>query len=427
MTLPPPPPPLQEVHEPEPDDREPRTRLKMMLGDRLKVLVLIALFILLSAAYLHSKIPIMSYWEALQDQLRAKWWLVGLFGLEVLRQLHYLICERVGGYNQFWEKHVWGAWERRVGRMNPWRRYRINRLFRFTVFTIIAVMILGALWGTSFVDTLTEAPSRLWDIAFGPLQGEALDATLTIQIKETPTGSALRFDYVVGGYMRFKVAEIAPAVDKVIGEQLVGLANALGGALPPTRDEKAAEEPAVETPEAKEESGLDAAVAVLVPELDRAGKRRSGDRQVVLAGELDDRVRIERPDPFRLLETLALRLVEHAVVEAHQLLVDELRHRLDKVLRIAGSELHRQRDAVLLGDLGHVLGEGAMQCGRFIVGSKVSVEFPLGVGCGERLREQSGQRDADGQRPDHARRFHLNSSPRSPVRCAAAGHLCEVC
>ncbi|HET6523320.1 hypothetical protein [Sphingopyxis sp.] len=102
--------------------------------------------------------------------------------------------------------------------------------------------------------------------AFGPLQGEALDATLTIQIKETPTGSALRFDYVVGGYMRFKVAEIAPAVDKVIGEQLLGLANALGGALPPTRDEKAAEEPAAEAPEAKEEPGLDAAVADLVEE-----------------------------------------------------------------------------------------------------------------------------------------------------------------
>mgnify|MGYP006204358681 CR=1 FL=1 len=54
--------------------------------------------------------------------------------------------------------------------------------------------------------------------AFGPLQGEAANGTLTIQIKETPTGSALRFDYVVGGYMRFKIPEIAPAVDAVIGE-----------------------------------------------------------------------------------------------------------------------------------------------------------------------------------------------------------------
>lgn len=102
--------------------------------------------------------------------------------------------------------------------------------------------------------------------AFGPLQGEALNATLTIQIKETPTGSALRFDYVVGGYMRFQVAEIAPAVDKVIGEQLRGLAGALGGALSPTRDEKAAEKPPDEAVEAKDEPGLDAAVADLVEE-----------------------------------------------------------------------------------------------------------------------------------------------------------------
>lgn len=90
--------------------------------------------------------------------------------------------------------------------------------------------------------------------AFGPLQGEAMTGTLTIQIKETPTGSALRFDYVVGGYMRFKVADIAPAVDKVIGEQLAGLAAALGGALPPSREEKAA---------AQKESGLDSVAADL--------------------------------------------------------------------------------------------------------------------------------------------------------------------
>jgi uncharacterized protein YndB with AHSA1/START domain len=106
--------------------------------------------------------------------------------------------------------------------------------------------------------------------AFGPLQGEAANGTLTIQIKATPTGSALRFDYVVGGYMRFKTADIAPAVDKVIGEQLLGLANALGGALPPSREEKAAAaaeaaaKPAAEAPPAKDEPGLDAAVADLV-------------------------------------------------------------------------------------------------------------------------------------------------------------------
>ncbi len=109
--------------------------------------------------------------------------------------------------------------------------------------------------------------------AFGPLQGEAVTGTLTIQIRETPTGAALRFDYVVGGYMRFKTADIAPAVDKVIGEQLAGLARALGGTLPPTREEKAAAEAAKaseEKPEGeadeKRESGLDDMMADLLAE-----------------------------------------------------------------------------------------------------------------------------------------------------------------
>lgn len=100
--------------------------------------------------------------------------------------------------------------------------------------------------------------------AFGPLQGEALNGMLTIQIKATPKGSALRFDYVVGGYMRFKVADIAPAVDKVIGEQLVGLAKALGGALPVARAGKAPADGAVDgkagsqgdAPDAEDDDGL---------------------------------------------------------------------------------------------------------------------------------------------------------------------------
>ena len=104
--------------------------------------------------------------------------------------------------------------------------------------------------------------------AFGPLQGEALTGTLTIQIKATPTGAAIRFDYVVGGYMRFKVADVAPAVDKVLGEQLVGLAKALGGSLPVAHekdDGDAKEAPAKDAP-ASDEPGLDAVAADLVKE-----------------------------------------------------------------------------------------------------------------------------------------------------------------
>ena len=50
---------------------------------------------------------------------------------------------------------------------------------------------------------------------------------LTITLTKTESGTRIEWEYVVGGYMRFPVAEIAPAVDQVIGEQLGRLAALL--------------------------------------------------------------------------------------------------------------------------------------------------------------------------------------------------------
>jgi ATP-dependent Zn protease len=195
----------------------------MMLGDRLKVLVLIALVLLLSAAYLHSKIPIMSFWEALQDQLRAKWWLVGLFGLEVLRQLHYLICERVAGYNQFWEKHVWGAWGRRMDKVNPWRRYRLNRMFKFIVFTIIAGLVLAWKWGVTFWEAIVEAPGRFFDILFvNPIAGLPLFFTLIITAMYGLFSLLIFYGiFMIGGIETYKAGEIKTRFRDVWGQDPV--------------------------------------------------------------------------------------------------------------------------------------------------------------------------------------------------------------
>ncbi len=94
--------------------------------------------------------------------------------------------------------------------------------------------------------------------------------TLTIQIKPTPTGSAIRFDYTVGGYMRFKVADVAPGVDRVLGEQLVGLARALGGSLPVAKDGTRAR--ARRRPR-RTNRNLDAAVADLVKDAPKEAPR----------------------------------------------------------------------------------------------------------------------------------------------------------
>lgn len=92
----------------------------------------------------------------------------------------------------------------------------------------------GQLGSVQHARILFAKPGELLRLsgALGPLQGEALTGTLTIQIKPAEGGSIIRFDYVVGGYARFKFADIAPVVDSVMGVQLNGLAKALGGALP---------------------------------------------------------------------------------------------------------------------------------------------------------------------------------------------------
>ncbi len=60
--------------------------------------------------------------------------------------------------------------------------------------------------------------------ALGPLQSEAVTGTLTVQLQPLGENSLVRFTYKVGGYMEFPVDQIAPAVDGVIGEQLLRLA-----------------------------------------------------------------------------------------------------------------------------------------------------------------------------------------------------------
>lgn len=63
---------------------------------------------------------------------------------------------------------------------------------------------------------------------FGPLQGEPVSGILTVTLKEVPGGTRLMWEYNVGGPMRYKIAEIAPAVDGVMTEQLKRLQAHLG-------------------------------------------------------------------------------------------------------------------------------------------------------------------------------------------------------
>ncbi len=70
----------------------------------------------------------------------------------------------------------------------------------------------------------------------GPLQSEAVNGTMTVTFKpvDGSGGKATRilWEYVVGGFMRYKTEIISGAVDKVLEGQLAGLVKVLGPVKP---------------------------------------------------------------------------------------------------------------------------------------------------------------------------------------------------
>lgn len=76
----------------------------------------------------------------------------------------------------------------------------------------------------------------------GPLQSEAVHGTLTMTFKAVPGGTRILWEYVVGGYMRYKTDKIGPVVDKVMAEQIRRLGAKLGSKTPaaPPADASAA-------------------------------------------------------------------------------------------------------------------------------------------------------------------------------------------
>ena len=68
----------------------------------------------------------------------------------------------------------------------------------------------------------------------GPLQSEAVNGTMTVTFTPIESGTATRvlWEYVVGGFMRYKTDTISSAVNKVLTDQLGGLIKQVGPAAP---------------------------------------------------------------------------------------------------------------------------------------------------------------------------------------------------
>jgi cell division protease FtsH len=148
--------PAPEEHRPV----ESPTRKKMALWDRAKFLLLLGLlFLVLVWAKMAENAPLMPFGDALQITAGETRWIFWLMGLEVLRQVHFLISEHWAGYHQFWTKKVFGrtdAWYRR--HLGDWTRYRIARVAKILLWIAVLAIVLGAIYDLPPILALFQAP-----------------------------------------------------------------------------------------------------------------------------------------------------------------------------------------------------------------------------------------------------------------------------
>lgn len=81
----------------------------------------------------------------------------------------------------------------------------------------------------------------------GPLQSDAVAGVMTISLKAGNGGTRIALEYAVSGFLKLKSAEMAPAVDKVLGEQFKRLTDKFAPAAAAAA-ESGAEAPAKEAP-----------------------------------------------------------------------------------------------------------------------------------------------------------------------------------
>ena len=211
------------VHQPVIDDRDPPVRRKMFFFDRLKVFVLLAVFLGLVTSQQKTDIPLMSWGDAFRDQLHAKWWVLILAGLEVLRQIHNIISEHSKRWHQFWQKKVFGGWESLMSRMKPYTRFRVTKLVKRLIFLAIVGTIFSWMWGVNLLQALAEAPARIFrNVFINPALGLPVGLTIALSTLGGLVYIVFFFGiFFIGGVETFKPGEIKTRFSDIWGQDHV--------------------------------------------------------------------------------------------------------------------------------------------------------------------------------------------------------------
>ena len=148
-----------------PVDAHRLTRKPLTLWDRIKFLLLLVLvwFVLVWSTMAND--PLVGFADAMRIEVRTGWWVFVLIGLEVLRQVHFIISEHSAAYHRFWTETVFGGFERASSRrISDWSRFRIRRIVTWVLWIAIIAIVTGKIIHTTPILALLRGPQLLWHV-----------------------------------------------------------------------------------------------------------------------------------------------------------------------------------------------------------------------------------------------------------------------
>jgi ATP-dependent Zn protease len=143
--------------------RSKRPRLRFY--DRVKWLVLLAALWFVFVWVATANDPILPFQDAMRLQVNDTWGIIieVLFGLEIVRQIHFFVSEHWAWYNHIWVDKIFGGTERMSHRrMSPWVRFRLFRVVKWTFFIVAALFIIGQIMGVNPAIAAVQLPALIW-------------------------------------------------------------------------------------------------------------------------------------------------------------------------------------------------------------------------------------------------------------------------
>src|SRR6202050_3501448 len=109
--------------------------------------------------------PLVGFSDAVRIEGGSGWGVFVLLGLELLRQIHFLISEHSRGYNRFWTWMVFGGMERLTHRrISDWTRFRISRLLKWVFWIAVVAVVTGKIIHTTPLLALLKGPELIWHV-----------------------------------------------------------------------------------------------------------------------------------------------------------------------------------------------------------------------------------------------------------------------